>query len=215
MATSEIQIAKPPPPSAEDDECPIKQVDITVPKTDDPTMPVLTFRMWVLGIAACVILSFVNQFFWYRSNPLSVSSIAAQIAVVPLGHLMAKTLPTRLFFKDSRFEFSMNPGPFNIKEHVLITIFANSGAGSVYATHILTAVKLLYKRELTFLPALLIMLTTQVFFLSSSSFCYHFWLISYLFMIWELEFGTVWSCDSRFQSKSRSIRILGFVSARM
>ncbi|TYJ07609.1 hypothetical protein E1A91_A11G017000v1 [Gossypium mustelinum] len=56
----------------------------------------------------------------------------------------------------------MNPGPFNMKEHVLITIFANSGAGSVYATHILSAVKLYYKRKLTFLPALLVMITTQV-----------------------------------------------------
>ncbi|KAH7565165.1 hypothetical protein JRO89_XS09G0150200 [Xanthoceras sorbifolium] len=56
----------------------------------------------------------------------------------------------------------MNPGPFNIREHVLITIFANSGAGTVYAAHILTAVKLLYKRELTFLPAFLVMMTTQV-----------------------------------------------------
>ncbi|KAF7816661.1 oligopeptide transporter 6-like [Senna tora] len=75
---------------------------------------------------------------------------------------MARTLPTRLFFKDSRFQFSLNPGPFNVKEHVLITIFANSGAGTVYATHILTAVKLFYQRKLTFFPALLLMLTTQV-----------------------------------------------------
>lgn len=164
MSTSVSEIQSEDPLSAVDDECPVKQVDITVPKTDDPNLPVLTFRMWVLGVAACVILSFVNQFFWYRANPLSVSSIAAQIAVVPLGHLMAKTLPTRPFFRGTRFEFTLNPGPFNIKEHVLITIFANSGAGSVYATHILTAVKLLYKRQLTFIPALLIMLTTQVSF---------------------------------------------------
>ncbi|XP_038886406.1 oligopeptide transporter 6-like [Benincasa hispida] len=160
-SVSEIQSAEPAEVTV-DEECPIKQVDITVSKTDDPNLPVLTFRMWVLGIAACVILSFVNQFFWYRSNPLSVTSIAAQIAVVPLGHLMAKTLPTRPFFEGTRFHFTMNPGPFNVKEHVLITIFANSGAGTVYATHILTAVKLLYRRQLTFLPALLIMLTTQI-----------------------------------------------------
>ncbi|KAK7255511.1 hypothetical protein RIF29_28924 [Crotalaria pallida] len=147
---------------AEDNNCPIKQVDMTVPKTDDPSMPILTFRMWFLGIVSCVALSFVNQFFWYRTEPLSVSSIPVQIAVVPIGHLMAKTLPTRLFFKDTRFQFTLNPGPFNIKEHVLITIFANSGAGTVYATHILTAVKLLYKRPLPFLPAFLVMLTTQV-----------------------------------------------------
>lgn len=145
-----------------DEECPIKQVDLTVPKTDDPTMPVLTFRMWVLGLSSCVILSFVNQFFWYRTQPMFISSISAQIAVVPLGHLMARKLPTRKFLQGTKWEFTMNPGPFNIKEHVLITIFANSGAGTVYATHILSAVKLFYKRKLTFIPSLFIMVTTQV-----------------------------------------------------
>lgn len=148
----------------ENEECSIKQVELTVPKTDDPTLPILTFRMWVLGIVSCVLLSFVNQFFWYRTQPLSVTSISAQIAVVPIGHFMARTLPTRVFFKDTRFEFSLNRGPFNIKEHVLITIFANAGAGTVYATHILSAVKLMYRRELSFLPAILLMFTTQVLF---------------------------------------------------
>lgn len=148
--------------SADSDECPIKQVDLTVPKTDDPTMPTFTFRVWVLGIITCSLLSFVNQFFWYRTEPLTISSICAQVAVVPIGHLMAKTITRRVFLKDTRFEFSMNPGPFNIKEHVLITILANSGAGSVYATHILSAVKLYYKKSLSFLPALLVMITTQV-----------------------------------------------------
>uniref|UniRef100_A0A2N9IS65 Oligopeptide transporter n=1 Tax=Fagus sylvatica TaxID=28930 RepID=A0A2N9IS65_FAGSY len=144
------------------EECSIKQVELTVPKTDDPNMPAVTFRMWVLGVAACILLSFVNQFFWYRKMPLTVSSISAQIAVVPIGHFMARVLPKEAFFKGTRFEFTMNPGPFNIKEHVLITIFANSGAGSVYATHILSAVRLYYKKTLTFIPALLVMLTTQV-----------------------------------------------------
>jgi hypothetical protein len=58
----------------------------------------------------------------------------------------------------------MNRGPFNMKEHVLITIFANAGAGTVYATHVLSAVKLIYKRKLGFIPAILLMLTTQVIF---------------------------------------------------
>ncbi|GMP24944.1 hypothetical protein CsSME_00002032 [Camellia sinensis var. sinensis] len=144
------------------DTCSIKQVDVTVPKTDDPTLPVLTFRMWVLGMGSCILLSFINQFFWYRKEPLSVTSISAQIAVVPLGHLMARIITDRVFFKGTRWEFTLNPGPFNVKEHVLITIFANSGAGSVYATHILSAVKLFYKKKLTFFPALIVMVTTQV-----------------------------------------------------
>ncbi|KAL8253257.1 hypothetical protein R6Q59_036950 [Mikania micrantha] len=145
-----------------DDVCLVKEVDLTVPKTDDPTVPVLTFRMWVLGITTCVLLAFVNQFYWYRTEPLSISSIAAQVATVPLGHLMARTITNRVFFQGRWCEFTLNPGPFNIKEHVLITIFANSGAGTVYATHILSAVKLFYKKELAFLPAFIVMLTTQV-----------------------------------------------------
>ncbi|PIN14460.1 Sexual differentiation process protein ISP4 [Handroanthus impetiginosus] len=146
----------------EPDECPIKQVDVTVPKGDDPTIPVYTFRMWLLGITACVLLAFVNQFFWYRTEPLSIGSISAQIAVVPLGHLMARTITRRVFLKGTRFEFTLNPGPFNIKEHVLITMLANAGAGSVYAGHVLSAVKLFYKKSLGFVPALILMMTTQL-----------------------------------------------------
>ncbi|KAI3457971.1 hypothetical protein Pfo_014634 [Paulownia fortunei] len=147
---------------ADSDECPIKQVDVTVPKTDDPTLPVYTFRMWFLGITACLLLSFVNQFFWYRTEPLVIGPISAQIAVVPLGHLMARTMTKRAFLKGTRFEFTLNPGPFNVKEHVLITMLANAGAGTVYATHILSAVKLYYKKSLGFIPAFLVMMTTQL-----------------------------------------------------
>ena len=91
--------------------------------------------MWVLGMASCAVLSFLNQFFWYRKEPLTITAISAQIAVVPLGRLMAAALPERAFFLGRPYEFTLNPGPFNVKEHVLITIFANAGAGTVYAIH--------------------------------------------------------------------------------
>lgn len=148
--------------STELENSPVKQVALTVPTTDDPSLPVLTFRMWVLGTASCILLSFLNQFFWYRTQPLLISAISAQIAVVPFGHFMAASLPTRTFLKGSRWEFTLNPGPFNMKEHVLITIFANAGAGTVYAIHIVTSVKAYYKKEITFLVAFLVSLTTQV-----------------------------------------------------
>ena len=135
---------------------------LTVPTTDDPNLPVLTFRMWFLGTLSCVVLSFLNQFFWYRTEPLSITAISAQIAVVPLGQWMASTLPNRRMLRGTRWEFSLNPGPFNVKEHVLITIFANAGAGSVYAIHIVTVVKIYFKKHLTFFVSLLVVLTTQV-----------------------------------------------------
>ncbi|KAI8541135.1 hypothetical protein RHMOL_Rhmol08G0038900 [Rhododendron molle] len=153
---------QPPYEPYEEENSPIEQVALTVPVTDDRTLPAVTFRMWTLGTLACVLLSFLNQFFWYRREPLTITSISAQIAVVPLGRLMAATLTKRVFFEGRKWEFTLNPGPFNVKEHVLITIFANAGEGNVYAIHIVSAVKLFYKRDLTFFAALLVALTTQV-----------------------------------------------------
>ncbi|CAA6673653.1 unnamed protein product [Spirodela intermedia] len=76
---------------------------------------------------------------------------------------MARVLPDRVFFKGRRWgEFTLNPGPFNVKEHVLITIFANSGAGSVYAIHIVSAIRIFYRKNLTFFVSLIVVLTTQV-----------------------------------------------------
>ncbi|KAH9774961.1 Oligopeptide transporter 7 [Citrus sinensis] len=75
---------------------------------------------------------------------------------------MAAKLTDRVFFKSTPLEFTLNPGPFNVKEHVLITIFANSGAGSVYAIHIVTVVKVFYKQHFTFFVSLLVVFTTQV-----------------------------------------------------
>lgn len=145
-----------------EENSPVRQVALTVPTTDDPSLPVLTFRMWVLGTLSCALLSFLNQFFWYRTEPLTITAISAQIAVVPLGQLMAAKITNRVFFKGSRWEFTLNPGPFNVKEHVLITIFANSGAGTVYAIHVVTVVKVFYKKEITFFVSLLVIITTQV-----------------------------------------------------
>ncbi|KAG8373625.1 hypothetical protein BUALT_Bualt11G0043700 [Buddleja alternifolia] len=154
-----IEVHEPPA----EENSPVEQVALTVPLTDDHSLPVVTFRMWTLGAAACVLLSFLNQFFWYRREPLSISAISAQIAVVPLGHLMAAAITRRVFFQGrGKFEFTLNPGPFNIKEHVLITIFANSGAANPYSIHIVSAVKIFYGRSLTFWVALGVVLTTQV-----------------------------------------------------
>ncbi|KAI3502831.1 hypothetical protein L1887_31175 [Cichorium endivia] len=150
------------PETAPEVSSPIDQVALTVPVTDNPSLPVVTFRMWTLGTVACVLLSFLNQFFWYRREPLSVTSISAQIVFVPLGHLMAATITEKIFFQGKRYEFTFNPGPFNVKEHVLITIFANSGAGNPYAIHIVSAVKIFYGKTLTFWLSLIVVVTTQV-----------------------------------------------------
>lgn len=150
-------------PADEINDSPIEEVRLTVPLTDDPTLPCLTFRTWVLGIISCVTLSMLNQFFGYRQNALYVSSVSAQIVVLPIGKLMAASLPKKVIrIPATNWSFSLNPGPFNLKEHALITIFANSGSNSVYAVNIITIVKAFYHRRLNPLAALLLAQSTQM-----------------------------------------------------
>ncbi|XP_038897524.1 oligopeptide transporter 1-like [Benincasa hispida] len=147
----------------EANDSPIEEVRLTVPPTDDPSEPALTFRTWVLGLTSCCLLAFVNQFFGFRQNQLYVSSVSAQILVLPLGKLMAATIPSTSFrIPLTKWSFSLNPGPFTLKEHVLITIFANSGSNSVYALNIVTIVKAFYHRNLHPLAAMLLSQTTQM-----------------------------------------------------
>ncbi|CAK9177155.1 unnamed protein product [Ilex paraguariensis] len=150
-------------PSDEVNDSPIEQVRLTVPITDDPSLPCLTFRTWVLGLTSCALLAFLNQFFGYRQNPLYVSSVSAQIVVLPIGKLMAAYLPNKsIRIPGTKWSFSLNPGPFNLKEHVLITIFANSGSSPVYASGIITIVKAFYKRKINAVAAMLLTQTTQL-----------------------------------------------------
>ncbi|XP_051133931.1 oligopeptide transporter 4-like [Andrographis paniculata] len=150
----------------EEDESPIEEVRLTVTNTDDPTLPVWTFRMWFLGLLSCALLSFLNQFFAYRTEPLVITQITVQVATLPIGHFLAAVLPRRKFRIGSWGEFSLNPGPFNMKEHVLISIFANAGSafgnGSAYAVGIVTIVKAFYGRSISFLAGWLLIVTTQV-----------------------------------------------------
>ncbi|KAL8231907.1 hypothetical protein R6Q57_001685 [Mikania cordata] len=147
-----------------DEESPIQEVRLTVSTSDDPSLPVWTFRMWFLGILSCVILSFLNTFFSYRTEPLIISMISVQVATLPIGRFMAAVLPTKKFVL-LRFECSLNPGPFNMKEHVLISIFANAGSafggGAAYAVSIVNIIRAFYHRKISFVASWILVITTQ------------------------------------------------------
>ncbi|CAA7022739.1 unnamed protein product [Microthlaspi erraticum] len=149
----------------DEDESPVEQVRLTVTNDDDPSLPVWTFRMWFLGLISCVLLSFLNTFFSYRTQPLMISMISVQVVTLPLGKLMARILPETKY-RIGSWEFSLNPGPFNVKEHVLISMFANAGAGfgsgTAYAVGIVDIIMAFYKRKISFLASWILVITTQI-----------------------------------------------------
>jgi hypothetical protein len=76
----------------EDELSLVEQVWLTVSNTDDPTLPVWTFRMWTLGLLSCALLSFLNQFFAYQTEPLIITQITVLVATLPVGRFMAATV---------------------------------------------------------------------------------------------------------------------------
>ncbi|KAJ6476707.1 peptide transporter MTD1 [Mycena vitilis] len=117
---------------------------------DDPTLPAFTFRMWFLGLGLSCFGAVLGQIFYFRPQTISVSQLFLQILAYILGVLMQEFIPgpgnTRYGFKtpDNAFWRFMNPGPFNLKEHVAITIFASTAAGSALAISIFAADDLYY-----------------------------------------------------------------------
>ncbi|CAL1384776.1 unnamed protein product [Linum trigynum] len=76
---------------------------------------------------------------------------------------MAAFLPrTRFRVPFTNWSFSLNPGPFNLKEHVLITVFASCGADGTYALSIIVAIRAFYHRGIHIVAALLLVQTTQL-----------------------------------------------------
>lgn len=78
---------------------------------------------------------------------------------------MAAVLPKKKY-NVMGFEFLLNPGPFNMKEHVLISIFANAGSafggGAAYAVGIVTIIRAFYHRKISFVASWILVITTQV-----------------------------------------------------
>lgn len=96
---------------------------------DDTTEPTLTFRYFLLTILFVAPGAFLSQMAHFRTTYAPYSVFFVQIASNYVGVWLAKVLPNwRVKIPFTTYGFSLNPGPFSTKEHVLVTISAASGA---------------------------------------------------------------------------------------
>lgn len=61
----------------------------------------------------------------------------------PAGKFLEKVLPTRKF-NTFGYTWSLNPGQFNMKEHMVITIMANVGFSTPYIAYVSPLRKFIY-----------------------------------------------------------------------
>ncbi|KAJ3310940.1 hypothetical protein HDV04_004546 [Boothiomyces sp. JEL0838] len=102
-------------------------IEAVVMKEDDPNTPALTIRTLVLGTIWAIFLALANCLFTFRANPFVIPNALATLLAYPMGVFLAAVLPDVEIFGHS-----LNPGPFTVKEHALITIIASSAGGQPY-----------------------------------------------------------------------------------
>ncbi|ODV82195.1 small oligopeptide transporter [Suhomyces tanzawaensis NRRL Y-17324] len=117
-----------------EDDSPYAEVRASVPSTDDPTLPQNTIRMWVIGMILTTLGCGMNLLFSLHAPSFNITTYVTSILAWPMGRLWAWCMPNI-----NIFGMPLNPGPFNIKEHTLITIMANVSfsSGPAYTTDIL------------------------------------------------------------------------------
>ncbi|KAJ7163826.1 OPT oligopeptide transporter, partial [Mycena crocata] len=147
-------------------ESPYPEVRMAVSKVDDPYMPVNTFRMWFLGLLFTILLAGINQVFEYRAPSVFITGIVGQLVSLPAGKLLERVLPTRRFKLTKKYDWTLNPGSFNIKEHVCITVMINVAANGAIASDVIATQHEFFGQRLPWVYQLLIILGTQTFGLS-------------------------------------------------
>lgn len=101
-----------------------------------------------------------NTVFSLRSPTISLGTLIAQIIAWPIGHGWAKLMPQKRF-KTFGLTWSLNPGPFNVKEHSIIVVMAGVSFSVAYATDIILAQKVFYKQDFGLAWQFMLTISTQ------------------------------------------------------
>jgi OPT family small oligopeptide transporter len=170
----------------EDEDSPYPEVRASVSNIDDPDMPALTLRMWFIGLTLLIISNVMNVFFNFRYPAPNVVPLTLLLISYPVGKFFAFSLPITTY-RLPRFlgsaEFSLNPGPWNVKEHVLVFIMANVAVGSPYALNAIVVSEVFYHIKLGFWFSIVLVLATQLTGFGVAGLCRRF-LVWPASMVW-------------------------------
>ncbi|KIP05875.1 hypothetical protein PHLGIDRAFT_73529, partial [Phlebiopsis gigantea 11061_1 CR5-6] len=140
-----------------EDDSPYPEVRSAVANFDDPDMPVSTLRAWMLGVLWAMVLPGMNQFFYFRYPTITVGQVVPILITFPIGRGLARFTPQWRILGAQ-----LNPGPFTIKEHVLVTVMAGVGAMAAYATEIIAVQRVYYNQDFNFAYQWMLVMSTQL-----------------------------------------------------
>ncbi|KAJ5123142.1 hypothetical protein N7448_009239 [Penicillium atrosanguineum] len=169
-------------------DSPYESVRAAVRNTDGEEVA-NTVRAWILGMFFTTIGSGLNMFLSMRSPAISFPSIVVQLLVYPIGCAWARYMPTRVF-NTFGVQWTLNTGPFTIKEHTVVTLMANVSIGYAYCTDALLALKAepLYNLDIGWGFQLLFALSSQIIGIALAGIFRRF-LVWPAAMVWPTQFA--------------------------
>ncbi|PBP17055.1 hypothetical protein BUE80_DR012250 [Diplocarpon rosae] len=150
----------------------------------DEDVPANTPRAWIIGMLWCTIGSAVNMLFSLRNPSIYLTPVVTLLLSYPFGLAWQYAMPSRKF-KTFGYTWSLNGGPFNMKEHTLIVIMANAsfGGSTAYSTDVLLAQEVYYGQKFGWAYQLLLTITCQMLGLGLAGLTRK-WLVEPAAMIW-------------------------------
>ena len=164
----------------------------------------------VVVVLTSLLFSALNVFFNFRDPAPIIAQIVPLIVSYPMGKFLAFLLPSTSFriplpylpsscvpstlsiplaqlirpiTLPQALEFSLNPGPWNIKEHVLVCVMANVSIWAPYAINAIVTSQMYYGLTMDYWFQLLLVLATQLTGFGLAGLCRRF-LIWPASMVW-------------------------------
>ncbi|PVH94456.1 OPT family small oligopeptide transporter [Periconia macrospinosa] len=119
------------------EDSPYEEVRAAV-RNIDTGEPANTVRAWVLGLTFVTLAAGINMFLSMRSPAINFPDLVVLLLVYPSGVLWAKIMPMKQF-NTFGIRWTLNTGPFNIKEHAVITLMAGISINYAYSTNAILA----------------------------------------------------------------------------
>ncbi|KAB8289796.1 hypothetical protein EYC80_010429 [Monilinia laxa] len=170
-------------------------------KNYDEDIPANTIRAWTIGMFLVIIGASMNTLFSLRLPSIGLGALIAQIIAWSLGHGWAKVMPKKQF-NIFGIKWSLNPGPFNIKEHSIIVVMASVSFSAAYATDVLLAQIAFYKQAFGLVFQLLLVISTQSFGYGIAGMLRKF-LVYPAAMIWPANLVSVTLMNAMYENNER------------
>lgn len=138
-------------------------------------LPITVYRLRLPGLPRCLVPSLPPP------HPLPAERFLLQSLFFSLRTFLHVTLQP--LSTPAPLEFSFNPGPWNIKEHVLVFIMANVAVGYPYAINAIVVAEIYYNVKLGYWFALVLVLATQMTGFGLAGLCRRF-LVWPASMVW-------------------------------